>query len=225
MLEKRPLPFNDFVSSLQTFDIVLMHGLFRSSLTVEAIEGCNWSHAAIVVIAGDLNLPGIDPDTRLLWESNLHEKVKDVILNVTKDGPQLTRLADRVSYNFSVKYDSDVAARKLFLNRQPEMFAILKKVIENVHHYGFPTFPDPGDGEMTDFVMGRFKNLPVGKKTFFCSQLTAHTFKALGLITQQYVDNSYAPVDFSESLDVSLLDGWLGREIWLDTDTIPPFAV
>jgi hypothetical protein len=37
------------------------------------------------------------------------------------------------------------------------------------------------------------------------------------------VSNSYAPADFTEDVDVSLLKGaWLGREIYLDVSTIDP---
>ncbi|MVM35974.1 hypothetical protein GO755_38530 [Spirosoma sp. HMF4905] len=223
MFTKRPLPFSDFLNSLQTFDILLMHGLHASSLAVETVEGANWSHSAIVVVAGDLNLPGIHPETRLLWESNTQDPIDDVILNVSKQGPQLTRLYDRIVYNTSVKYDSDVAARKLYLP-QPitqHQIAILEAVIKETHSANFPQEGGPGMEEMMNFIIGRFKNLPVTDNTFFCSQLVAHTYKALGLLTQAYVDNSYAPLDFSEKLDVSLLTGWLGREIMLDTKTIP----
>lgn len=226
MFAKRPLPFADFISSLQTFDILLMHGLFPSSFAIESVEGSNWSHSAIVVLAGDLNIPGIDPTTRLLWESNIQDLVEDVLLREPKQGPQLTRLYDRIVYNYSVKYDSDVAARKLHLP-QPvttQQLAVLAEVIQETHSATFPGTPTDGTGEMMNFVAGRLKNEPVNDNTYFCSQLVAHTFKKLGLLTQQYVDNSYAPVDFSEGLDVSLLSGWLGKEMVLDTTTIPAWT-
>lgn len=235
MFNKRPLPLPDFLANLQTFDIILMQGLFKSSLAVESVEGTNWSHSAIVVVAKDLNLPGIDPTTRLLWESNVLDNkedslrfkpVDDVILKKPKDGPQLTKLADRISHNVSANYDSNVGARKLTLTRTKAMFDKLNDVIKATHSASFPVGPDgdSGDGEMLNFIMGRFKNAPVTDNSFFCSQLAAHTLKALGLLTQAYVDNSYAPVDFSAALDVSLLKGaTLGPEIMLDTSTVPPY--
>ncbi len=232
MFAKRPLPLTDFMATLQTFDIVLMHGLFPSSLAIESIQGADWSHAAIVVVAGDLNLklPNVPPTTRLLWESNINDTVVDVISNAPKDGPMLTRLSDRLSYNLSVKYDSDVAARNLHLTRTPAMFGLLKTVMADARKGHFPGTPgtgpnsDNGMGEMMNFMMGRLKNQPVTDNTYFCSQLVAHTYKALGLLTQAYVDNSYAPVDFADALDVSLLAGWLGRERLLDLTTVPPYT-
>ena len=235
MFNKRPLPLTDFLANLQTFDIVLMQGLFKSSLAVESVEGTNWSHSAIVVVAKDVHLPGVDPETRLLWESNVLDNkedslrlkpVDDVLLKKPKDGPQLTNLSDRISHNISFNYDSNVGARKLSYTRTKAMFDKLNKVIKAVHSASFPVGPDgdSGDGEMLNFIMGRFKNVPVQDGSFFCSQLAAHTYKALGLLTQAYVDNSYAPVDFSAALDVSLLDeATLGPEIMLDISTVPPY--
>jgi len=53
--------------------------------------------------------------------------------------------------------------------------------------------------------------------------LVAHTYMALGLLSQYYVSNSYVPADFTEEVDVSLLKGaWLGREIMLDVTTLAP---
>ena len=234
MFTKRPLPLNDFLNNLQTFDILLMQGLFKSSLAVETVEGCSWSHAGIVVVAKDLGLAGIDPETRLFWESNVKDvkggniqipPVNDVILGVPKDGPQLTNLSERIWHNINLNYDSNVGARKLTYERTSAMYATLNDVIQQVHMDTFPKSPDgdPGDGELQNFIMGRFKNLPVTDNSFFCSQLVAHTFKALCLITQAYVDNSYAPVDFAEALDVSLFNGAsLGREIMLDISTVNP---
>lgn len=223
MFNKRPLPLTDFLASVQTFDIILMHGLFPSSFATETIQGSNWSHSAIVVLAGDLNIAGLDPATPLLWESNVDSAVVDILSGAPKQGPQLTLLYDRIVYNYSVKYDSDVATRKIHLP-QPittVQLGILNDVMQAVHSATFPGTPTDGKEEMLNFMTGRFMNEPVTDNTFFCSQLVAHTFKALGLLTQYYVDNSYAPVDFSEALDVSLLSGWLGREMWLDTNTIP----
>jgi hypothetical protein len=237
MFNKRPLPFPEFLENLQTLDVILMHGLFASSLSVESVEGCDWSHSAMVIVAKDIGLTGIDPETRLLWESNVLDipedakrinPVLDVILKVPKDGPQLVKLSDRISHNITTNDDSDVGARKLYIERKLDMYATLNQVIQSVHSCHFPVSPDgdPGDGEMNNFIMGRFKNLPVTDNSFFCSQLLAHTFKALKLLTQQYTDNSYAPVDFSEALDVSFFNGaWLGREIMLDIKTVPPFPL
>jgi hypothetical protein len=221
LLSKQPLPYSDFFKNLQTGDIILMHGLYISSLVIEGIENCHWSHAAIAILAGDIGVTDLPSDTVLLWESNLAEVVEDVILKKVKDGPMLVKLEDRIVYNFFKKDDGDFAARKLNYKKPDNFNTVLRQIIDNVHDGHFPVIPT---GEMGNFFIGRTENKPVTDNTFFCSQLAAHTFKKLGLLTQYYVDNSYAPVDFSEKLDIPLLqDAWLGKEIWLDKKTIPKY--
>ena len=218
LLSKRPLPFPDFLKNLETGDIILMHGLYFSSLIVEGIEDCHWSHAAIAVRPADAGINGLPDDTVLLWESNIVTPVEDVILKKVKDGPMLVDLRERIRHNYSTKDDGDFAARKLMCNKSADFKVQLRQIIDDVHDCHFPAVPV---GEMGHFITGRTENKPVSDNTFFCSQLVAHTFKKMGLLTQQYVDNSYAPADFSEKLDVSLLNGaWLGGEILLDKNTI-----
>lgn len=220
LLSKRPLPWDDFMANLRTGDIVLMHGLFKSSIAIELFEDSRWSHSAIAVRAADFGpIPGVDPSEVLLWESNLGEVVVDVLDDKVKDGPQLVRLSQRISFNMSKKYDGAFASRGLLPGSAPPSIPILKQVIDKIHGDHFPPIPE---GELAGFTDGRMWNKPVTDNTYFCSQLVAHTYKAWGLLTQAYVDNSYAPVDFSSSLDVSLLSGaWLGAENTLDTATIP----
>lgn len=222
MLFRQPLPLNDFLSNLQTFDIVLMKGLLVTSKEAQSITNSIWAHSGMVVVAGDLNLPGIDPNARLYWEANTADTATDLISNTLKEGPQLVYLQDRIIHNFWVNYDGAFCARKLFYPRQPSMIATLNQVMQTTHPCGLPIV----DGqylELPYFLMGRFQGQASPPGTFFCSQLLAYTYMALGLLTQQYPDNSYVPADFTEKVDVSLLNGaYLGREIYLDTKTLPP---
>lgn len=222
MLSRQPLPLNDFLSNLQSFDIVLMKGLLVTSKEAQSITNSIWAHSGMVVVAGDLNLPGIDPTARLYWEANTADTATDLLSNTLKEGPQLVYLQDRIVHNYWVKYDGAFCARKLFYPRQASMIATLNQVMQATHPCGLPVV----NGqylELPYFLMGRFQNQPSPAGTFFCSQLVAHTYMALGLLTRQHPDNSYVPADFTEDVDVSLLNGaYLGREIYLDTQTIPP---
>ena len=84
-------PWDNFFSDLETGDIILMQGLFQSSIFTERITNCNWSHSAIIINANDIGLNGIKDGPILLWESNIkdaqkknpkHFSVTDVILNI-----------------------------------------------------------------------------------------------------------------------------------------------
>ncbi len=224
MLTKRPLPLVDFLANLQTFDLILMQGILSTSQEAEALTSSQWSHVGMVVVAGDLAIPDVDPQTRLLWEANTPDNVEDVILKTPKLGPQLTRVTDRIANNFAVQFDGSFATRKFMHPRSKVMFTALKSVIQLLHPASLPSSNgDNSQGLLMSFLAGRFQNVSVFPGTYFCSQLVATTYMSLGLMTKQYVDSSYAPVDFTQALDVPLLKGaWLGIEVLLDTKTIPP---
>lgn len=221
MLSRQPLPLNDFLSNLQSFDIVLMKGLLVTSKEAQSLTNSIWAHSGMVVVAGDLDLPGIDPNTRLYWEANTADTAIDLISNTFKEGPQLVYLEERIVHNYWVQFDGAFCARKLNYPRKASMIATLKQVMHDTHSAVLP-IKDGQYLELPYFLQGRFENKAAPPNMFFCSQLLAYTYMALGLLTKQYPDNSYVPADFTEDLDVSLLDGaFLGREIYLDVATIP----
>ncbi len=215
IIKKQTVSFDDIKPSLQTGDIVLMHGQYISSHVIEVIEHSLWSHAAIVVLADDI---GVDSDEKiLLWESNLNTPVKDVILKKSKDGPQLVSLHERMKRNFESKDDSQFAVRHLYFERSQEMFSTFIQVIKNVHASKFPRTKE----EMEDPVKGRFFGIQTSQKFMFCSELVAYTYIQLGLLSGIHPTNSYIPSDFSERLSVGLLNrAYLGNEIVIDTKSL-----
>jgi hypothetical protein len=223
MLSRQPLPLPEFLSNLETFDLVVMKGLLVTSQEAQAITNSNWSHVGMVVVAGDLQIPGVDPTARLYWEANTADTATDLLSNTIKAGPQLVLLQDRIQHNFWVKYDGAYMARKLMLPRTPDMISTLKSVIDVAKNGTLPYSGNDQTAELTNFLAGRFYNMASTPNQYACSQLIAYTYMSLGLLSQHYVSNSYAPADFTEEVDVSLFKGaWLGREIYLDTNTIAP---
>jgi hypothetical protein len=223
MLKRQPLPLVDFLSNLETFDLVIMQGLLVTSKEAQTITNSNWSHVGMVVVAKDLQIQGIDPETRLYWEANTADTATDLLSNTIKAGPQLVSLQDRIQHNFWIKYDGAYMARKLMINRTPEMLNQLKSVIDIAKNGTLPYSGNDQTAELSNFLQGRFYNLASTAGQYACSQLVAFTYMQLGLLTTHYVSNSYAPADFTEDVDVSLLKGaWLGREIYLDVSTIDP---
>lgn len=195
---------------LQTGDIILMHGLYASSRLIEFVEDSRWSHSAMIVRPEDIGLSSKLPV--LIWESNLLTDMEDVMLKIRKDGPQLLPLADRIAYDYEQKNDSMFAIRHLYVQRTPAMLEGLKQAITMAH----PThFPDSFH-EFSNFLLGRMLGIGTQDSTYFCSQLLAFTLEQMGLLAKLLPCNSYAPVDFSEKLDVSLLQrAFFGKEIEL----------
>src|SRR5688572_1829181 len=188
MLSRQKLPLTDFLSNLQSFDVVLMKGLLVTSKEAQSITNSKWAHSGMVVVAGDLNLPGIDPAARLYWEANTADTATDLISNTLKEGPQLVYLEERIVHNYWVQYDGAFCARKLIYPRQASMIETLHKVMLDTHSAVLP-IKDGQYLELPYFLQGRFENKPSPSGTFFCSQLLAYTYMALGLLTQQYPDN------------------------------------
>lgn len=223
------LAWDDWFANLQTGDILLAQGDLESSFFIEAIFDCQWSHAAIIVIAGDIGLTSVPADTVLCWESNIlvpanpgNFFIPDLILGEPKNGPIIDDLKRRISCNFNMKDDNNYAHRKLNFQRTPAMFATLNAVIADIHQAGFPSL---GKAEFTNYLQGALFNEPVTDGTYFCSQLVTHTYKAWGLMGPEKVDNAYAPANFSDGKhQTSFLQGaTLGEEVLVDPKTIPPY--
>lgn len=223
------MAWDDWFANLETGDILLAQGELESSFFIELLFDCQWSHCAIIVIAGDIGLTSVPPETVLCWESNIEVPnnpggyfVPDLILGQPKFGPIIDDLKRRISCNFNLNEDNNYAHRKLNFQRSPEMFATLNKVIPEVHNLGFPSL---GKGELINYLRGAVLNEPVIDGTMFCSQLVTHTYKAWDLMGPEKVDNAYAPANFADGKhQTTFLQGaTLGPEILVDPKTIPAY--
>jgi hypothetical protein len=223
------MAWDDWFANLETGDILLAQGELESSFMIEAIFDCQWSHGAIIVIAGDIGLTSVPPETVLCWESNIlvpanpgNYFIPDLILGEPKNGPIIDDLKRRISCNFNMNDDNNYAHRKLNFQRTPEMFATLNSVISATHSAGFPSL---GKAEFTNYLIGALFNLPVTDGTYFCTQLLSHTYKAWGLLGPEKVDNAYCPANYGDNKhQISFLQGaTLGPEILVDPNTIPAY--
>lgn len=190
-----------------------MKGRYASSHVIEAFEGSDYSHAAIIVLAKDLGIK--NSEDVLLWESNVQTEIEDVMLNKPKSGPQLLNFHQKVLYDFENKLDCKVAIRHLYTDSYEPIINGIKLAIKEVHSAVFPNLYH----ECHDPLEGRFKNIQTPSDTIFCSELVAITYIKMGLLSTVNPTNSYFPVDFSEQLDVGLLKrAWLGKEIVLEVN-------
>ncbi len=219
MFAKRPLPWLDFVASLETGDVILMQGTAPPAVNEEMLLSSTWSHVGMAVRASDLSISVPDSCGVLFWESNQDPAVTDVILHEKKPGPVLAPIEERFTYDLAQHLVGKIATRKLHVTHRSQLIKPLSDTIAEVHSAGF----DPvAETVLLSFILGRTANQPGTGKTFLCSELLSLTYQHMGLLTKQYVPNSYAPADYAEALDVSLLNGaWLGRETFLDLTTMP----
>jgi len=93
LVKKQTTGYQSIKDDLKTGDIALMHGLHFSSRCIESLEGSNWSHVGIIILAEDIGLD-VGEDNILFWESDTPNPVNDVIKGVSKSGPMLVKFSE-----------------------------------------------------------------------------------------------------------------------------------
>ncbi len=216
MAKKKPVknykPFSQIAPTVQTGDVILMHGEFPGSKLIELAEWSIWSHSGMVVRAEDIGMKGKVPDL-LFWESNTLKNLDDVILNVGKEGPMLVDLLQRFKTNATTYNESLMCYIKVNINRSPAMFKKFLNFIPTVHQATFPS-----DLEMAGMEMvGRLLKEQTPLDKIFCSELLAGTFQAMGWIDHSWPWNAYEPGDFTKPGKVKLqLGGTLSPLVKFD---------
>jgi hypothetical protein len=190
----RKVAYKQIAGDLQTGDLLFCHGIIKSSLEVEKLEDCEWSHVAMVIRQ--------DAHTILIWESTSADNLQDVRFHVTKSGPQLVRLIDRISTDVSNNDDTLFAIRKLNAHRTPKMIDALNAFIDEVHDAVFPSLV-----RMYLEVLEGKVGIKTGYQDFFCSKLVAATYIQMGLLSPDRVPNSYEPKSFTSQDELELLHG------------------
>lgn len=125
--------YSEIKSELKTGDLMLVHGRYPFSWVVSILQGSNWGHMAMVVLAKDL-----DPTNQLglpeimLWESNT--LIKDAAINrwgdvqTYKEGPMLVDLEERLKHtqnaydNVTIAYKPLIAEKEIDFGLLPELF-------------------------------------------------------------------------------------------------------
>lgn len=127
--------FSEIKSELKTGDLVLVHGRYPFSWVVTLLQGSNWGHTAMVVLAKD-----IDPENKLglpaqmLWEANT--LIEDSAINrwgtpaqqTYKEGPMLVDLYERLHHtqtefdNVTIAYKPLITAAEMDYSGLPDLF-------------------------------------------------------------------------------------------------------
>ena len=112
---------------------------------------------------------------------------------------------DFLSYQWHLLY-SRLVFRKLDVERTDEMLQKLESFLENVKGKKYSLSPTK-----------IFKNRAAGEEDdFFCSELVASAYKALGVLSHDQSSSKYLPKDFSSSKNIKLVKASLSQEYLID---------
>ncbi|MDE0172208.1 MAG: YiiX/YebB-like N1pC/P60 family cysteine hydrolase [Defluviicoccus sp.] len=175
--------FSDLRPRLKTGDIVLMGGTSIFSRAIRKLTGSDWSHVAMVVRVEEY-------DTVLLWESTTNGHDKDVQTGEIKRGVQLVPLSKRVS-----EHTGNLAFRLLSRELTRTEIGRLNAFRHSVKDKGYDF-----DGlELLRAALdsGLFWSNREDLTAYFCSELIAETYQAIGFLDKTKPSNEYTPDDFS----------------------------
>ena len=196
------VPYDKLKSDLKTGDLILCHGMRKSSHISELLEGSFWSHVGMVILPKDI---GLDYSEPMFWESNTLLNLPDLILNKPKTGPMMVDLEQRLKTDVSDEYDNYFRLVSLKSSVTPmfseEQLQALKAFIPEAQQCDFP---EPDAREYMDYLAGKLLNLYVDKGEYFCSELAANTFIHMNVMDWKRVPNAWMPKDFAK-MDVPML--------------------
>lgn len=189
----REIAYNEVKGSLKSGDLVLFHGIETTSELIELIEWSYWSHIGMVILPKDIGLAGEEP---LFWESTASgDGIIDQLTGKPKEnGPMLVSLGERIQVDLSQHYDTHFLVKYLNRSLQDHELQQLKDFIDKAHDRGFPS----AENVLKYYLEGKSYNIAAPDTDVFCSELTAETFMAMGLISSEYVPNGYCPDDFNK---------------------------
>ena len=203
------MKYDEIKDKLQTGDVILFEGEYRISRLIEAVTGCDYSHCGVV-----LRLDGYD--SPLLWEATTLSNLNDVITGDTLEGPKIVDLRERLEQygREIVPYVKPSFAWHAIEYDRPKDIA---DSILNLHKE-YHGIKEASDVQMTwDVIQGRYLNREVKKDSFFCSELVAITYMALGLIGKKHPYNAYVPKDFTDKNSyLKLIQGAFRNQVPID---------
>ncbi len=195
------MDFNQLAPQLQTGDIMLFNGTTPISLIIDEITHSKFSHVGMVIRA-----PGSSgSDGLTLWQSFEPE-----------NGVVIDPLEAFVAGYPKLEAGATVAARLLSVERTPAMLQGLADFIPKAKGLPFPGF-----AEWFANYMAGCLGVEGPQTSFYCSELVAQTYMAMGLLKAWPLATVYTPGRFSEyAYDLQLqLGASFGPEIPVTTSS------
>lgn len=180
-----PVGYDDIESSLASGDVLIFHGASGVSLTIEQKTHSPFSHAAMVIRPDPTKPP-------FIWQAGPDAIVKDSFTRTMHGGAQLADLREALIYMGNPAYGDTGYLRQLQFERGPAFETVATWAIAGLDGTPFPALQDM----LAEFKAGQ-KHVAATDRTFFCSELVAHTFMLMGLLPFDPPPNAYAPGHFS----------------------------
>jgi hypothetical protein len=190
-------------AELKTGDVVLFSGKGGISAGIKWLTLSRWSHVGMIIV-----LPEYDFVT--VWESTTLSSLVDLDTKVPHKGVQLVPLSSRLE-----GYDGEVAVRQLqgvdFNADDVKNLMQLRRELAGREY----------EEDKVELIKAAYDG-PLGRNkedlsSLFCSELVAEAYQRLGLLNDEKPSNEYTPSDFSEKKHLTLLEGRLGKEVFLKT--------
>lgn len=202
----KPKVYNEQMrAKLKTGDIVLFSGKGGISAGIKWATLSRWSHVGMIVV-----LPEYDFVT--VWESTTLSSLVDLDTKVPHKGVQLVPLSSRIE-----GYDGEVAVRPL------EGISFGESDLKNLMQLRREVSGREYEQDQIELIKAAYDG-PLGRNSedltsLFCSELLAEAYQRLGLLSEEKPSNEYTPADFSEKKQLELLNGSLGKEVFLVSET------
>jgi len=180
--------YDDIEPHLATGDILIFHGSSGISLQIEQKTSSYFSHSAMV-IRPDMSKPPF------IWQAGPGPILKDSFTNTVHGGAQISPLRETLIYMSTPAYGDSSYLRQLQFARTPEFEIVAQWAIAGLDGTPFGTYDDM----LRNFEIGQ-KSETAPDRTFFCSELAAHTYMLMGLLPFDPPANSYAPGSFSPEI-------------------------
>ena len=177
--------YDDIEASLATGDVLIFHGSSGESVTIEQKTHLPFSHSAMVIRPGRNRPP-------LIWQAAPISLTKDTFTKTLHGGAQISLLRDNLIFVTNPKYGDTPYLRRLKFARTPEFETVAAWAIAGLDGTPFPKLTKL----LKQFRAGT-RHRATTDRTFFCSELVAHTFMMMGLLPFDPPPNSYAPGYFS----------------------------
>lgn len=209
-LPKPTVLYDTLEPSLRTGDLFIFHGTSDISLKIEKKTKSLYSHSAMV-IRPDITQPP------LIWQAGPDPIIQDWFTRSMHGGAQISTLREALVVMSNPAYGDTGYVRQLQFDRTPEFETVAMWAIAGLDGRPFPTMK----AMLAEYQRGQ-KHVTATDKTFFCSELVAHTFMMMGLLPFDPPPDSYAPGSFSSAHGT--LPWMRGASLGPELQLIPPAA-